>query len=131
QARVRDVPYPHALPGHAVVRAARTRRAHRAQGLAALRHRARRLRAEADDRGAAPRRLRVVLPAPVLAPLDLAQATEGLARGPGVPRNVVSLQALEPLLAPADPLATDRARLASADRAEPAKAPPVSPPSRP
>ena len=68
-------------------------------------------------------RLRAVLPAAVLASLDLAPAPEGLARGAAVSRDVVSLQALEPHLAFPDPLPPDGSRVAAARRAHAPAAP--------
>src|SRR5690606_2577539 len=101
-ARVRDVPYPDAVSRHATLRRARAAEPHRASGLAAIRHGARRVRAEADDRRGALCGRRVVLPAALLAPLDLAQASEGLAGRARLPCDVVSVQAIEPDLALAD-----------------------------
>src|SRR5690606_23039239 len=98
---------------------------HRASRLAAVRHRARRFRAEADDRRGAVRRIRMVLPAALLASLDLAPAPGGLAGGARLSLDVVFVQAIEPDLALADSVAADRPRLAPADRAEPPPAPPL------
>src|SRR3954451_8255378 len=61
----------------------------------------------------------MVLPAAVLARVDLAAPAGGLASRPAVPRDVVSLQALEPDLALAHSLPAHRADLAAADRAQP------------
>jgi len=57
----------------------------------------------------------------VLARFDLAPQARGLARGPALSRDVVSVQALEPDLALAHSLSPDRADLAAADRAQPPK----------
>src|SRR5690606_19889272 len=114
-ARVRDVPYSDAVSRHAALRRSRAAEPHRASRLAALRHGARRVRAEADDGRGALRRIRVVLPAAVLASVDLAPPSEGLAGGARLSRDVVLVQAIELDLALADPVAADRARLAPAD----------------
>ncbi len=78
--RVRDVPHPHALPGHAAVPPDGGRGPPPAPGLGPLRHRPRRLPPAAHDARGARRRLRVVLRAPLLARVDLAAAARGLAR---------------------------------------------------
>ena len=66
--------------------------------LGPVRHRARRVPAEAHDARAAGRWLRVELRTPVLAPVDLATPSARPRRGTPLPRDVVSLQAIEPLL---------------------------------
>jgi len=90
---------------------------------------ARRVPPAAHDRGAAGRRLRVALPAPVLARLDLAPAARRLASRRAVPGDVVPLQGLQPRLAPAHPrephargVAPARGADAAAARALPATA---------
>ena len=71
----------------------------------------------------------LVLPAAVFASLDLAPAPERLARGAGVSRDVVPLQALEPVLAFPDPPPADRAGLAAARGAQPPASPAVQAPA--
>ncbi len=113
------------LPGHAAVPADGERGAVAAQGLVALRHGARRLPPPAHDAGGTGRGVCLVLPAAVLARVDLAKAPGGLAVGGAVPGDVVPLQAVEPALAPADPPPADGAGLASAGGVDAAPAPAV------
>src|SRR5688572_19622491 len=120
---MRDLPYPDAVPGHAAVPPARNARSHPASGLGQVRHRARRVPAEAHELRRARSWLRVVLRPPVLALVDLeapAERQQGSAR---LSRDELSLQEIEPLLAPADPPSTHRGGLAAADRALASAAP--------
>ncbi len=126
-AGVRHVSRPHAVPGHAAVRANAGRRPDPASRLDPLRHGARRLPAAADDRRRAGRGLRLVLRAVVLARLDLAPPAPGPAGDPPLPGDVVSLQAVEPLLALAHPPSVDRGGLAAAGRMDAAPASALSP----
>ena len=128
-AGVRHVPHPDALSGHAAVPPDGVRGAAAAQGLAALRHGARRLPPPAHDAGGAGGGLRLVLRAALLARLDLAAAAGRLAGRAALPGDVVPLQAIEPALAPADPPPADRAGLASAGRVDAAAAPAVPSPA--
>ena len=75
---------------------------------------ARRVPPAAHDRGAAGRRLRVALPAPVLARLDLAPAARRLASRRAVPGDVGFIQTVERDVAPPDSAPDDRSRLAAA-----------------
>src|SRR5579864_5968340 len=99
---VRHVPHPHALSGDAAVSPDGSTRTNPAPRLDPLRYGPRRLPAEAHVAGRTRARLRLDLPAPVLSGLDLAPSPAGVASRPAVPRHVVPLQALQPLLAPAD-----------------------------
>ena len=69
---------------------------------------------EAHDARGTGARLRLDLPAPLLACLDLAAAAGGLARRAAVSGDVVPLQALQPLLAPADQARSGARGLAAA-----------------
>src|ERR1700722_87090 len=104
---MRHVSHSHALSRDPAVSADGSARPHSAPRLDALRHRPRRLPAKAHDARRTGTRLRVDLPAAVLARLDLAPASQSRnmerpAGHPALPRHVVSLQTFEPLLAPAD-----------------------------
>src|SRR5262249_19954683 len=103
---------------HAALRADGARRKIVASRLDALRHGARRLPAEADERGAARRRLRLVLPAPLLPRLDLAPPAERPLRRPPLPRDVLSLQAQQWAVVLADPAAPRPRGLVAARRVD-------------
>lgn len=100
------------------------------QGLDALRHRPRRVPAEAPDARGALAGLHVALPAALLPRVHLATPPARLAGRPALPRHVLPLQALEPPLAPPDPQGPDARRLAAADRGVPAPPPRVPAPAR-
>ena len=115
--RMRDVPHPDAVSGHAAVPAARSARAHPASRLGQVRHRPRRLPAEAHELRGARSWLRVVLRQAVLARVDLEAPAERQQGGARISRDELSLQAIEPLLAHADPAPPHGGDLAAADRA--------------
>src|SRR5439155_22154384 len=95
--------------------------------LDAVGHGARGLPPQADDGGAVGRGVCVVLPAPVLAHLDLASSADEHAGGVAVLGDVVLVQALEPAVAPADSAALDGAGVARVSGADAAAAFEVSP----
>src|SRR5258705_5911923 len=97
-----DLPHSDALSGHTIVRADGARRATAAQELGVVRHRARRVPAEADDPSAIGRWLRMVLPTVILTSIDLAAASARLAKCAAIPGNVVPLPAIQPGLASLD-----------------------------
>ena len=107
-AGMRDLPHPDAVSRDAAVPADGGGGAAAAQELVAVRHGARRVSAQAHESRTARRGIRLVLPASVLAPLDLAAPAGGCARGHPLPGDVVSLQTLELALALADSPPADR-----------------------
>src|SRR5688572_21770131 len=114
---MRDLPHPDAVPGHAAVPPARRARSHPASGLGQVRHRARRLPAEAHELRRARSWLRVVLRPVVLARVDLEAAAERQQGSARLSRDELSVQEIESLLASADPPSAYRSGLAAADRA--------------
>src|SRR5579863_3794123 len=125
---VRDVSHPHAVSRNAAFSADGVARPHPAPRLDALRHWPRRFSAQAHDARRTRTRLCLDLPAPVLARLHLAAPS---AAGPGcaaVSRHVLSLQALEPFLAPADQARLGERRLEAAGRSDALAARALSPP---
>src|SRR5262249_23419347 len=125
--RVRDLPHPHAVPGHADVPPDGCRGPAAPQGLAALRHGPRRLPPPPPVARGARTGLRLVLRDALLAPIDLATQAGRRARRAGLPGDVVPLQAIEPILAPADPAPADGAGVAPAGRVDAPAAPEVPP----
>src|ERR1051326_2323134 len=81
-----------------------------------LRHRPRRLPPEAHDAPGTRARLRLDLPAPVLACLDLAPPSGAVARGSALSCDVLPLQAFEPVLAFADQARCRQPRVEAARR---------------
>ncbi len=127
---MRHVPHPHALSRDAAVPAVRERRPPAPSQLGSLRHRARRLPAEAHVTRRARERLRVVLRNAVLSSLHLASPPAGHRRRARLSRDELSLQALESLLAPAHPSPAHGARVAAARGAGTTATSEVSPPAR-
>src|SRR5437588_3928971 len=99
---MRDLPYSYAVPGNAVVPANGGREPSTAPRLESLRHRPRGFPAAAYDSGRTGTRLCLDLPAPLFSPVHLAPPSRGLARSAPVSRHVLSLQAVQSVLAPAD-----------------------------
>src|SRR5580700_1165676 len=97
-----DLPHPHALSGYAAVSADGGARPHPTLRLDALRHRPCRLSAEAYDSRGTGAGIRVDLPATLLACIHLEKAAGRLASDSAVSGNVLPLQTIQPLLAPAD-----------------------------
>src|SRR5689334_7269716 len=118
QARMRDVPHPHAVPRHTAVCADEARRATAARKLDAIRHRERRVPSQAHDVPEIDGWLRVVLRAAVLTRVDLAAASTRLARGARVSWDELSLQAGQLALADPDPPQARRGCLAPIGRAD-------------
>src|ERR1051325_10600975 len=100
--RVCHVPHPYALSGYAALSSDGGPGPHPAPRLDSLRHRPRCLPPQAHDARGTRARLRLDLPAPVLARLDLAPPSRAVARGPALSCDVLPLQAFEPVLAFAD-----------------------------
>src|SRR5262245_47181129 len=122
-----DVSHPDPLPRDAAVSADGVGGAAAAQELEPVRHGPCGIPPAADVARATGGRVRVVLPAAVLAFLDLAASAAGRVRGAGVPRDVVSLQTLEPVLALSDSHAADGSGLAAARREHAAEASAIPP----
>src|SRR5690348_9979275 len=100
---MRNLPHPHPISGHATVCAHETRRAVAARKLEPVRHRERRLPPQKDDVPAIDGGLRLVLPATLLARVDLASSPARLARGARVSGNELSVQACQLAVADSDP----------------------------
>ena len=126
-ARLRHVSHPDAVPGHAAVPATGGRGAAAAPQLGPLRHRARRLSAEAPHARRTRAGLRLAVPAAVLARVDLEAPARGGVRVAGVLRRGVPLQALEPFVALPDRARARASRLAPARHARRRTAPPPPP----
>ncbi len=124
-AGVRHVSHPHALSGHAAVPPDGGGGAPAAPQLGSLRHGARGVPPTAHVVRGTGAGVRVDLPAAVLARVDLAAAARGLARGSAVPGDVVPVQAIEPLLALADPASPGARGVAAACGSDAAPAPAI------
>ena len=118
-ARVRYFSHPHAISRHSALPSARVRRTHSSQELESLRHGARGVQAEADDRGAARPRLRALLLTIVLTQVHLASTADRWTRRAGLPRDVLPLQAIESILALDHQEPYDGASLEAARRVDP------------
>src|ERR1700730_9621460 len=99
---VRYLSHPHALPRDATVSPDGSARPDPASRLESLRHRPRCLSAQAHDPAGTRARICLDISAPVLACFDLAASSARLSGYPALPGDVVPLQALQSLLAPAD-----------------------------
>src|SRR5262249_4105216 len=122
-ARVRDLPHPDAVPEHAALPPDGGGRAAAPPGLVALRHRALRVPAEADDSGAARGGGWVDLPASLRLRIHLGAAAEARDGGGAVSGHVAALQA-EQLAVEVPHRATDHpCRMDAARAAHPVAAP--------
>ena len=110
---VRDVSYSDAVSGDPAVRANGGGGPFAAPRLDALRYGARGVSSEAHVAGGTGARLLVDLRATVLAHFDLAAAARGLARGCALSGDVVSVQAIQPVLALAHPASSGARGVAS------------------
>ena len=99
---VRHVSHPHAVSGDAAIPADGSAGAHPASRLDTLRHRPRSISTKTHDCRRTRARIRMDLSEIVFARLDLATQAGAVAGDPPVSSHVLSLQAIQPLLALAD-----------------------------
>src|SRR3954447_13510980 len=119
---MRNIPHPHPLPQHALVRSNETGRTPASPKLDLVRHGTRCIPTATHDARRIGRRLRVVLSQTLLPSLHLATPTGRHASGSALPRDVLPVQTFQSPLAPADQTSTHRHSLASIGRVDAAKA---------
>src|SRR6185437_4110566 len=128
--RVRNLSHPDPVSWYTAVPSAGAGGTHPASELGSLRHRPRGVPAEANEhRGAGPR-VRVVLRHAILASLHLEAPPQRFEGRTGISGHELPLQALEPLLAPADTPSFDGGGMETAHRAVTAPASEIAPATR-
>src|SRR2546429_1616158 len=100
--RMRDLSHSHPVPGHAVVQANGSTGTFATPRLESVRHRPCGFPAASHVAGRTGPGLWLDLPAAFLSSVNLAPASSGLARRAPVSRYVLSVQAIQSVLAPAD-----------------------------
>src|SRR5450631_2086745 len=124
---VRHLPHPHAVSGDAAVPSDGSARPHPPPRLDSLRHRPCRLSTEAYDSPGTRTGICLDLPAPLLSRVHLAPPTGAIAGHPPLPGDVVPLQALQSILAPADQTRPRESGLEAAGRNDPLASRPLPP----
>src|SRR5450631_2426997 len=99
---VRHLPHPHAVSRDPAVPSDGSARPHPSPRMDSLRHQPCGLSTEPHDSPGTRTGIRLDLPAPLLARIHLAAPTGAISGHPPLPGDVVPLQALQPILPPAD-----------------------------